>query len=98
MRRNLILAAVTLIASLAITPVAEAKKGGGGKWKGPPPHGNAWGHYKTGWPGYWYGGYPYNYGGYPYGYVPPANYGWAPQVYGYPPAYGPALPVEPMIP
>src|SRR5262245_22848354 len=71
--RTTILAAAVLIGSLAITPLAEAKKGGGGNWKGPPPHGNAWGHYKNGWPGYagWYGGYPM------YG-PPPAYYGWPP--------------------
>jgi len=82
MTRNLLLAAVVAIVSLAITPMAEAKKGGGGNWKGPPPHGNAWGHYKFGQPGYWYGGYPYAYG-------PPIYSGWAPPVG--PPAYAPAI-------
>jgi hypothetical protein len=87
MIRNIILAVVVASASLAVTPIAEAKKGGGGTWKGPPPHGNAWGYYKKfGWPDYWYGGYPYNYA------PPPAYYGWPAPVYSYPPPYAPAVP------
>ena len=95
MTRTIILTAVTLIASLVITPIAEAKKGAGGNWKG-PPHGNAWGHYKAGWPGYWYGSYPY--GGYSYGFVPPSTFGVPPGGYLYPPAYAPAPPVAPVLP
>jgi splicing factor 1 len=72
MTRAILFTAAFVIASLTITPLAEAKKGGGGNWKGPPPHGNAWGNYKNGWPGYpgWYGGYPM--------YSPPAYYGSPP--------------------
>jgi hypothetical protein len=99
MRRSIILAVVIAIASLAVTPMAEAKKGGGGKWKGPPPHGNAWGYYnKFGGPGYWYGGYPY---GYARGYAPPAYYGSPAPMYGNPSVYyAPAVPpaLEPLPP
>jgi hypothetical protein len=97
MTRNIILAAVVAIATLAITPLAEAKKGGGGNWKGPPPHGNAWGHYKNaGWPGYWYGGYPY-YAPYPYP-PPPVYYGPPARAFGYPASYGPILPAPEALP
>jgi hypothetical protein len=92
MTRSIIVALVVALAALATTPIAKAKKGGGGNGKGPPPHGNAWGHYKNGWPGYWYGGYPYS-SGLGFG-PPPAYYGYggpAP-VYGYPPAYAPTMP------
>jgi hypothetical protein len=93
MTRNIILVIVVAIASLAVTSVAEADKGGN-KWKGPPPHGNAWGYYKKfGWPDYWYGGYPY---GYP---PPPVHYGWPAPVYSYPPPYAlPAPPVPELLP
>jgi hypothetical protein len=88
MARNLPLAALVAIFYFALTPVAEAKKGGGGNWKGPPPHGNAWGHYKSGWPGYWYGGYPYAYG-------PPIYSGLAPPLGS--PAYAPVPPLAPEL-
>ena len=65
----------------AFTSTADAKKDKG--WKGPPPHGNAYGHYKKEWPAYgWYGGYYA-----PPIYPPPPVYAWpAP-----PPAYPPAV-------
>jgi len=88
MTRHFNLGIIALVAFLLVTPVAEAKKGSGGKWKGPPPHGNAWGHYKNGWPGYWYGGYPYGYN------APPVDYrGPAPA---FAPAYVPPMPPPPM--
>src|SRR5437867_936852 len=99
MTRNIVLAVIVLIASLAVTPLAEAKKGGGGNWKGPPPHGNAWGYYKKfGWPGYGYGGYPYGYAAPGYA-SPPAYYGLVP-MYGNPSFNVPVVPpaVEPLPP
>jgi hypothetical protein len=92
MTRNIILAVLVAIASLAFTPIVEAKKGGNGNWKGPPPRGNAWGYYKKfGWPDYGYGGYRYSYA------PPPAfsYYGyerWPAPTYGYPPPYAPLPP------
>jgi hypothetical protein len=82
MIRATIFTSAIIVASLTFTPLAEAKKGGGGNWKGPPPHGKAWGHYKNGWPGYAgaYGGYPM------YTPPPPAFYGSPPAFYGSPPA------------
>jgi len=92
MTRNILITAVVALASLSIVSSANADKGGGNKWKGPPPHGNAWGHYKNGWPADWYGAYPNNFA------PPPAYYGWPPPTYGYPPAYGIAAPPPEILP
>jgi hypothetical protein len=94
-----------LLASMVAAPPAEAKKGGGGKWKGPPPHGNAYGHYKNG--KYNWSAYPY-WSGYSPAYAPsppPAYYGWPPPYqsgfdtgYAVPPAMPEPLPPPPPVP